>query len=629
MKKIIFVVFSFFLILILTSCDLFNVLTCEHSYELISSAAPTCTDAGYELYKCNKCGREDKNKIAALGHDYLLKSTVESTCSSKGYNLLICDRCQDEKNESLPLVEHAYVVEVVNPTCYSEGHTSNTCNVCGKTEKTNTVDKLDHTFSETIVKPTCTSEGYTIYTCSVCNHAENGNYVDAVKHDLSDWETIKNPTEVSDGIRVRKCNDCDYKETEYIASTSYIDLTYIKDFYDCDKTYDCNTFEEISYIFNLAVVNLASSLVCNIYEFDDFNKLLDDLIENCDAPYSYSINAEFNTNDQTRVLTITFSYLDEPSMKTENVTYIQYDSLNTSINNNIRDDKFDDFKINDSLYSFNVTTTDQLHYALERGAKPIIKEGTNAEIVYEKAKDVLREIVNDDMNDLQKVKAIHDWLVMNVVYDNDLLNMVYVGSNTLKKYNGFYLEGVFLDNKAVCEGISKAFTVLCNIEGIPCVSVEGIQTYNPNGAGHAWNKVYIDGIWYIADATSDGTIIGNEYEVLSYNYFLISEDEYSIKYTETSNTNIICDSKVDIYENMTFTYKGSLYDYVIESQEELNDIVGYLYSGQTGNCTIEFELAFNYGNDLMDEIQTAFRNNNLSASYSYMNNGSIFMLIRK
>jgi hypothetical protein len=323
-----------------------------------------------------------------------------------------------------------------------------------------------------------------------------------------------------------------------------------------------------------------------------------------------------------------FTYNVEPTQKTKNIAYTQYQSINYNPITKTRNDDFDDFKINNSIYTFHVKTTEQLYYVLERGVKPIVEEETNAYIVYEKVKEVLREIISDDMNDVQKVKAIHDWLVMNVVYDADLLDLLNTKPATVSKYNGFYLEGVFLDNKAVCEGISKAFTVMCNVEGIPCVSVEGKQTKNPRGVGHAWNKVFVDDEWYIVDATGDGIIINDKYEVLSYEKFLISEVDFKDEYTETNTQNIKCVTEYNIYENMKFIYENITYDYSISSQEELDIIIAYLYSNTDTKITIEFELAFDYGASITDEIQKAYINNEIYSSYSYIPNDNIFMIIK-
>ncbi len=49
----------------------------------------------------------------------------------------------------------------------------------------------------------------------------------------------------------------------------------------------------------------------------------------------------------------------------------------------------------------------------------------------------------------------------------------------------------------VCEGYARAFKVLCDQVGIPCVLVEG---YSSSG-DHMWNNVQLDGNWYGVDVT--------------------------------------------------------------------------------------------------------------------------------
>lgn len=58
------------------------------------------------------------------------------------------------------------------------------------------------------------------------------------------------------------------------------------------------------------------------------------------------------------------------------------------------------------------------------------------------------------------------------------------------------------EKSAVCEGYAKAFKVLCDKVGIPCVLVSG-QGVTSSGAGaHMWNYVQMeDKQWYLVDAT--------------------------------------------------------------------------------------------------------------------------------
>ncbi len=301
---------------------------------------------------------------------------------------------------------------------------------------------------------------------------------------------------------------------------------------------------------------------------------------------------------------------------------MNYNSYNSS-----RTSTFDDFKINASVHSYKVKTSEQLAYVLERGAKPICEVGSPAEKMYNKMKDVLREIIDDNMTDVEKIKAIHDYIILNVTYDQELLTLI-SSSNNISNYNGFYLEGVFNDKKAVCEGISKALASLANIEGIPCVTVEGYQTNNPSGVGHAWNKVYVNNNWYIIDATSDGIIINNTYEILSYKYFLIDEETMQKVYIGNTYKNIICNKKYDYYNNYKYKLDSNEYTYVISNQDELKNIVKFFETNTNTKKSIEFKVTFNYGESFVDELQMAYVSLGKNYSFNFTDSNSIITLIR-
>ncbi|MDE5592340.1 MAG: hypothetical protein K2I75_00125, partial [Clostridiales bacterium] len=178
---------------------------------------------------------------------------------------------------------------------------------------------------------------------------------------------------------------------------------------------------------------------------------------------------------------------------------------------------FDASKNRPSNYSFaidrltrtaEVAYSDELYLAAQNGVKPIPKAGSSAQSVYEQARSVLRSICTDDMPDVQKAQAIYDWIMWQVTYDTPATLMS--GGESLSSY---YLEGVLGDGttkiggvaynpNAVCDGMSKAYALMCNIEGIPCVRVVGRAGKNIDTAGgHAWNKVFVNGAWYFVDCT--------------------------------------------------------------------------------------------------------------------------------
>ncbi|HIT01675.1 MAG TPA: S-layer homology domain-containing protein [Candidatus Enterenecus merdae] len=74
------------------------------------------------------------------------------------------------------------------------------------------------------------------------------------------------------------------------------------------------------------------------------------------------------------------------------------------------------------------------------------------------------------------------------------------------------LTGSTGENGPVCEGYARAFKLLCDTVGIPCVLADG-PSYNATGAagGHMWNCVQMeDGGWYGVDVTWNDPVGGTQ-----------------------------------------------------------------------------------------------------------------------
>gem|GEM_PF-6565411 len=178
-----------------------------------------------------------------------------------------------------------------------------------------------------------------------------------------------------------------------------------------------------------------------------------------------------------------------------------------------RGESFDNFAIDKFGLTQNIRTLYELE-ALAFGVKPVFS-GTEGQAytVYQTAKSILRSIVDDSMNDYQKVIAIYDYLSLNVTYDS-VVAAIAGGSNVgFGQYSCFTSYGALVEKTAVCDGISSALRLLCMIEGIECEEYTGISVSGSSSGGHAWNKVRIGGNWYGVDATwwnikiSEGTYV--------------------------------------------------------------------------------------------------------------------------
>lgn len=242
-----------------------------------------------------------------------------------------------------------------------------------------------------------------------------------------------------------------------------------------------------------------------------------------------------------------------------------------------RSEDYDDFAINYVEDTYECTTSNQLFYILSHGYRPLPVAGSQAQIVYDEYKAIMRSIVDDGMTDYEKVKTIYEWLIVNVYYDNYVAYEL-DGTHQYYEYKAFYLEGV-LEGSAVCDGISKAFSVMCAIEGIDCVRVTG-QIENAN-VGHAWNKVQVMGDWYLSDATWGNQTFGTTEEYLMYEYLLFTDEErledgyQSNNYTEYDTADNY--SKVDIFDNIEVVVEETTADMLIDSAEELSYVLEYVY----------------------------------------------------
>lgn len=73
---------------------------CEHDFEAIKVVAATCTEQGYTLYSCDKCGENYTDDfVDALGHTFV-DIYVPETCTHKGYVTHFCTTCGYEYSDT-------------------------------------------------------------------------------------------------------------------------------------------------------------------------------------------------------------------------------------------------------------------------------------------------------------------------------------------------------------------------------------------------------------------------------------------------------------------------------------------------------------------------------------------------
>lgn len=117
----------------------------------------------------------------------------------------------------------------------------------------------------------------------------------------------------------------------------------------------------------------------------------------------------------------------------------------------------------------------------------------------------LPKIIRPGMKDMDKIQAVHDWIINRTTYDK-------------REPSPHLVTTLLLRGKGVCDAYSRAMWLMLNMLDIPCICIVGDA-----GGPHAWNLVYTGGQWYHVDATWDDPICYPE--ILSHGYFCISDRE--------------------------------------------------------------------------------------------------------
>ena len=119
------------------------------------------------------------------------------------------------------------------------------------------------------------------------------------------------------------------------------------------------------------------------------------------------------------------------------------------------------------------------------------------------AEKVVSQVVSDDMTDIEKAKAIHDWLCKNTTYDPGPMN-------SRKNHSD---ASVFMNDNTVCEGYARIYNIMLHKAGVESCYVVSDD--------HAWDIVKLGGHYFHIDVTWDDR---NSNEI-SYDWFMKSDAE--------------------------------------------------------------------------------------------------------
>lgn len=106
------------------------------------------------------------------------------------------------------------------------------------------------------------------------------------------------------------------------------------------------------------------------------------------------------------------------------------------------------------------------------------------------------------LTDAQIALELHDRLAKRITY--------------IEVDNAHDAYGALVNGRAVCEGYARAYQLLLNRCGIPCLTVTGTG----GGVGHAWNMFRLGGSWVQTDVTWD-----DQGSALFHYYYACTDDQ--------------------------------------------------------------------------------------------------------
>ena len=138
--------------------------------------------------------------------------------------------------------------------------------------------------------------------------------------------------------------------------------------------------------------------------------------------------------------------------------------------------------------------------------------------INEKIDEIIKNNVTNEMDDYEKIKVIHDYLINNSKYDIERND----GKGSV--YNSYKAIGPLFEGYATCNGYTDAMALFLNKFGYKNFKIATTPD-NDNLTGHIWNAVYINDRWLHLDVTWDDPVSESGQDYLLHKYFLITDEE--------------------------------------------------------------------------------------------------------
>lgn len=152
-------------------------------------------------------------------------------------------------------------------------------------------------------------------------------------------------------------------------------------------------------------------------------------------------------------------------------------------------------------------------------------------ILNNEVEKIINSEIKSDMDEYEKLKAIHDYLANNTKYD------VLRNESGTSNYNSYKANGPLLEGVATCNGYADALAIFLSKLGYDNYKIATTpEEISYESTGHVWNAIKFDKEWVHIDLTWDDPVSKDGTDYLYHKYFLVNNEE--MKEADSGNIKI-------------------------------------------------------------------------------------------
>ncbi len=137
-----------------------------------------------------------------------------------------------------------------------------------------------------------------------------------------------------------------------------------------------------------------------------------------------------------------------------------------------------------------------------------------------KTDEILSNIISDNMDDYDKIKTVHDYIINNAKYDVERNEK---NTSPYKSYNAY---GPLFEGYATCNGYTDLMAIFLSKLGFDNYKIATTpEEISYSATGHIWNAVKYQNTWKHIDLTWDDPVSSDNADYLFHTYFLVTTEE--------------------------------------------------------------------------------------------------------